>query len=316
MAAFGLLLFGALEVLTSGFNPSASWDRMTANDAEIAPAKIALERIVGDIGRDSSSLADLRLRFESASAAQDRMLARMQARLLRMEAFGSRMVEAAELDAEEFDFAGLPPVGGPQIPPHSASGQTSGVSAYSELRSEIGDEIEALAERLRIREAEFGILENVLASRELHEEQLPSGSPVARDWISSPFGNRVDPIHGRKAFHAGIDFVGKPGSPILAAGAGVVTFAGAKDEYGITVGISHGDNLLTHYAHHSELKVEVGDVVRRGDTVGLMGNTGRATGYHVHFEVEKSGQQIDPQKFLTRLEPDFAGFSLVPRGRP
>jgi len=116
MAAFGLLLFGALAVLTSGFNPSASWDRMTANDAGIAPVKIALERIVGDIGRDSSSLADLRLRFESASAAQDRMLARMQARLLRMEAFGSRMVEAAELDAEAFDFSGLPPVGGPQIP--------------------------------------------------------------------------------------------------------------------------------------------------------------------------------------------------------
>jgi len=269
-------------------------------DARKAPGEIALERILDDVERDSSSLADLRLRFESDSAAQGRMLARMQARLLRMEAFGSRMVEAAELDAEEFDFSDLPAVGGPQNPPHEGSVRIAEWASSDALSVGMATEIERLAERLRRREAEFGILENVLAFRELHEEQLPSGAPVARGWISSPFGNRVDPIHGRNAFHSGIDFVGKVGSAVLAAGAGVVTFAGEKDEYGITVEISHGDDLLTRYAHHSELKVEVGDVVRRGDTVGLMGNTGRATGYHVHFEVEKSGQQIDPQKFLSR----------------
>ncbi len=165
------------------------------------------------------------------------------------------------------------------------------------------NEIERLATRLRLREAEFEILENVLASRELLAEQLPSGNPVSRGWISSPFGRRVDPIDGRQAFHAGVDFVGKAGSPVLAAGAGVVTWSGNKNEYGKTIEITHGQGLLTRYGHHDELSVEVGDIVRRGEVIGLMGSTGRATGYHVHFEVEKDGEPVNPVEFLKKHRP-------------
>jgi murein DD-endopeptidase MepM/ murein hydrolase activator NlpD len=295
-----LMLFGLLAALTTGFFALSPSNLLVERGDQDRLGDIAIERILDDVERDSIALADLRLRHDAASAAQGRMLARMQARLLRMEAFGSRMVEAASLDADEFDFSGLPAVGGPQNPPDELTDPIPGSGTYTDFRGEIGSEMEALANRLRLREAEFEILENVLASRELHEEQLPSGLPVIRGWVSSPFGNRVDPIHGRKAFHAGIDFVGKAGSAVVAAGAGVVTYAGKKDEYGLTVEIRHGEELLTRYGHHSELKVLVGDIVRRGDTVGLMGSTGRATGYHVHFEVEKSGKQIDPQKFLNR----------------
>lgn len=256
--------------------------------------QVVLGRWLAALQDDAGELDELRRRFVAESEAQGKLLARMEARLLRMEAFGTRMVASAALDAEEFDFSAAPALGGPLSPVdldhHGAP------DPY--LDQYLGNQIEALAERLRIREAEFEILESVLASRELLAEQVPSGAPVTRGWISSPFGTRIDPIHGRQAFHAGVDFVGKAGSPVLAAGAGVVTFAGEKSEYGKTIEISHGQGLLTRYAHHSELKAEVGDIVRRGDVIGLMGSTGRATGYHVHFEVEKDGEHINPAGFL------------------
>lgn len=256
--------------------------------------QVVLGRWLDSLRDDASELDALRRRFVAESEAQGKLLARMEARLLRMEAFGTRTVESAALDADEFDFSATPALGGPLSPVDLDRDGTP--DPY--LDQYLGNQIEALAERMRIREAEFKILESVLASRELLDGQVPSGAPVTRGWISSPFGTRIDPIHGRQAFHAGVDFVGKAGSPVLAAGAGVVTFAGQKKEYGKTIEISHGQGLLTRYAHHSELKARVGDIVRRGDVIGLMGSTGRATGYHVHFEVERDGQQINPSGFL------------------
>ena len=248
-----------------------------------------LERWTVGLEAEGRALRELRQEFVAESAAQGKLLARMQARLLRMEALGGRMVAAAALDPAEFDFGSVPAVGGPL----TASG--SGLAAAS-----VAGEIEAFAARLRAREAELQILENVMVSRELVSDQQPSGLPVERGWVSSPFGTRVDPIHGRQAFHAGVDFVGKPGASVLAAGAGVVTFAGEKSQYGKTIEISHGNGLLTRYGHHSSLEAEVGDIVQRGDVIGLMGRTGRATGYHVHFEVEQDGKQIDPVGFLKK----------------
>jgi murein DD-endopeptidase MepM/ murein hydrolase activator NlpD len=253
-----------------------------------------LGRWLAGLQEDADELDQLRRRFVAESEAQGKLLARMEARLLRMEAFGARLVESAALDGGEFDFSGAPALGGPLSPLDLDRDGTP--DPY--LDPSMGSQIEVLAERMRKREADLEILERVLASRKLLARQLPSGTPVTRGWISSPFGTRIDPIHGHQAFHAGVDFVGRAGSPVLAAGAGVVTFAGEKSEYGRTVEITHGQGLLTRYAHHSELKAEVGDIVRRGDVIGLMGRTGRATGYHVHFEVEKDGKAINPAGFL------------------
>ena len=85
--------------------------------------------------------------------------------------------------------------------------------------------------------------------------------------------------------HIGVDIGGKPGTEIVAAAAGVVTWTGRDAGYGNLVEISHGDDLVTRYAHNRENLVEAGDIVRKGDTIALMGASGRATGSHVHFEV-------------------------------
>lgn len=251
-------------------------------------ASQALEQWRARMSEDASALTELEARVSADAEAEGRMLAQMQARLFRMEALGVRLVESASLDPEEFDFDSSPALGGPVV-------ETEGLLP---TQLNLVEHMASLARRLRWREAEFTILENVLASRDMLAEQHPTGIPVRRGWISSPYGSRVDPIHGRQAFHAGVDFVGKAGSEVLAAGSGVVTFAGDKHEYGKTVEINHGNGLLTRYGHHSALQVEVGDIVRRGDVIGLMGSTGRATGHHVHFEVEKDGKHINPAGFL------------------
>ena len=100
--------------------------------------------------------------------------------------------------------------------------------------------------------------------------------------------------------HSGVDFAGKEGSDILAVAAGVVTYTGTKQGYGELVEVSHGDGYVTRYAHNKENLVEPGDLVRKGQTIATMGNSGRSTGAHVHYEVFKHGRSVDPSSYIRR----------------
>jgi murein DD-endopeptidase MepM/ murein hydrolase activator NlpD len=103
--------------------------------------------------------------------------------------------------------------------------------------------------------------------------------------------------------HSGLDFAGKPGSEVVAVASGVVTFVGRDAGYGNVVEISHGDSYKTRYAHNKENRVEIGDVVRKGDTIALMGSSGRSTGSHVHYEIYKNGRSVDPSSYVARTHP-------------
>ncbi|MCT4607255.1 MAG: M23 family metallopeptidase [Marinisporobacter sp.] len=122
----------------------------------------------------------------------------------------------------------------------------------------------------------------------------------ARGRITSKFGYRRSPFTGRSDFHTGLDIANKIGTPVHAAGTGIVTFAGWNSAYGKMIIISHGYGYRSLYAHNSALLVKVGQKVQKGDTISKMGNTGRSTGPHVHFEVHYNGQQIDPQRVLNK----------------
>ena len=150
------------------------------------------------------------------------------------------------------------------------------------------------------REQQLEILESLLADRKLEEQSWLSGHPVEKGWISSHYGQRKDPFTGQRALHKGIDFAGKEGSDILAVAGGVVTYAGSRSGYGQLVEITHGDGFVTRYGHNKEIVVEPGDVVRKGESIALMGSSGRSTGAHVHFEVYKHGRLVDPATYIRR----------------
>lgn len=127
---------------------------------------------------------------------------------------------------------------------------------------------------------------------------LPSSNPASVMMMSSGFGYRSDPFTGSGAMHAGLDFRGPIGTPILASARGVVSFVGVKSGYGNVVEIDHGQGIMTRYAHLSGFDTQVGTKVDAGQKIARMGSTGRSTGSHLHFEVRLNGQALNPRKFL------------------
>ncbi|MFW5451150.1 MAG: M23 family metallopeptidase [Methylophagaceae bacterium] len=130
------------------------------------------------------------------------------------------------------------------------------------------------------------------------ESAIPNGQPIKEGWVSSYYGKRVDPFTGKKAFHHGLDFAGKEGSHVYAVADGIVSWTGKRGGYGDMIDIDHGNGYVTRYAHNKTLKVEEGDRITKGQTIALMGSTGRSTGPHVHFEILRDGKTINPYNFI------------------
>ncbi|HWH83016.1 MAG TPA: M23 family metallopeptidase, partial [Burkholderiaceae bacterium] len=128
--------------------------------------------------------------------------------------------------------------------------------------------------------------------------RTPTRAPLVRAAVVSLFGNRDDPLTGRRAFHSGLDFAAVTGTMIHAAAGGLVKSAAFHHDYGWTVEIDHGNGLVTRYAHASRLLVRAGDVVAPGAVIAAVGSTGRSTGPHLHFEVLRNGAATDPRRYL------------------
>jgi murein DD-endopeptidase MepM/ murein hydrolase activator NlpD len=127
---------------------------------------------------------------------------------------------------------------------------------------------------------------------------VPQVQPAHVAYVSSSYGYRADPFNGSAAFHAGLDFPGPMGSPIYAAANGTVTYVGEKQGYGNCIEISHGNGLMTRYAHLSGFGARVGEKVEAGARIAAMGSTGRSTGPHLHFEVRIHDRAVNPRTFL------------------
>lgn len=125
----------------------------------------------------------------------------------------------------------------------------------------------------------------------------PDSLPVMGK-ITSRYGKRIDPIEGDVDFHKGLDIAGPEGSKVRASGSGIVTYSGENGTYGNLVIISHGYGYRSLYAHNKKNLVKVGDKVKKGDIIALLGNTGKSTGPHVHFEIHYKGKQVNPEIIL------------------
>jgi len=127
---------------------------------------------------------------------------------------------------------------------------------------------------------------------------LPLGQPIAEAEPRSPFGHRIDPFNGHLAFHPGLDLAGPTGSKIYSTADGTVVFSGLNGGYGNSIDIDHGFGIVTRYGHLSEVLVKEGQVVHKGDVIGVQGSTGRSTGPHLHYEVRYHDQPMNPANFL------------------
>ena len=122
--------------------------------------------------------------------------------------------------------------------------------------------------------------------------------PVVAGWLSSRFGERVDPLGGGRRAHRGVDIAAPLGTPVVAASDGVVVFVGTAGGYGNLVRIDHPSGFQTSYGHLSRILAHGGETVRRGDVIGMVGSTGHSTGSHLHFEIRVAGSAVDPQRPL------------------
>lgn len=146
---------------------------------------------------------------------------------------------------------------------------------------------------------EQGLLElwETLSERQSLLAATPSIKPV-RGWFTSKFGYRISPFTGRPVMHNGLDIAAAPGAPIYAPADGVVSFAGYDPGYGKLVSVDHGYGVVTRFGHTSQIFVEVGQKIKRRDVIASVGNTGRSTGPHLHYEVRVNSVPVDPQNYV------------------
>lgn len=269
-AALALLL-GAGMLCGAAVRSVIGMAQLEALQAADAQRQAELEKVRRDAQRDINALAA--------------RLAELQAQANRLNALGSRLTRAGQLEDGEFDFDA--PVG------QGGGGVTRDMPA-AELRARLV----ALEGDYRRAGIQLAILESLLFNRALDRSLLPSRAPVADSFVTSGFGGRADPFGGGSQFHKGIDFQARTGDPVLAVADGVVSFAGVRSGYGNTVEIDHGNGYVTRYAHNARLERQVGDLVRAGQEIARAGSSGRSTGAHVHFELWQDGVVVNPRKFL------------------
>jgi murein DD-endopeptidase MepM/ murein hydrolase activator NlpD len=253
-------------------------------------ARMALLSPTAALRAEQQQIVALKGQVQDKVDALAMRIGAIDANVIRLNALGKQLTQMANINSREFDFDHDPPQGGSDSDGVGHGAQVADVSAM----------IESLSQQIDSRSAQFTSLENVILGRQLSAQVKPTGRPVREGYISSYFGERMDPFNGEEAMHKGVDFATDAGTDVLAVASGIVTWAGPRDGYGNLVEINHGNGYTTRYAHNAQTLVAIGDTVERGQAVAVVGSTGRSTGPHVHFEVLHDGTQINPMAFVGR----------------
>ncbi len=253
--------------------------------ARMLPEDIVAEGAASGTVSDSSAEAAETVKKVSALIPEARGLAEIEARQL---AFAERLTRFADARARRAEAA----MRKLNLDPGFISRETQEAMG-GPFEAVLGgsDDIDPRFERLGLSLARMAVMERAL-------DGIPQVVPASVEAITSGFGYRRDPFNGRGAMHAGIDFKGAIGSPIFAAAGGIVTHAGWRSGYGQAIEITHGNGMMTRYAHLSRIDVTLGQRVAAGATIGGLGSTGRSTGPHLHFEVRINDRAVNPRPFL------------------
>lgn len=236
-------------------------------------------------------------RQEAQINAFARGLAGLKDQLVAVKEYNEKLKSMSNLAGKTAKSEAFLGVGGPE---GAVTGQ--GVRLASTKRErEIGNlqrELEQVAAEGESQLALQKELAKFLNERRSILAATPSMWPV-RGWVTSGFGNRISPWTKQRQFHAGIDISTRLGTPVAAPADGVVTFADMEGAYGRMLVVNHGYGLVTRYGHLNAFKVKVGQKVKRGQVIGQVGNSGRSTGSHLHYEILVSGVPANPRHYLT-----------------
>jgi murein DD-endopeptidase MepM/ murein hydrolase activator NlpD len=261
------------------------WELLFDNSIGEMQHQLVVQQSHVDAGREQ---------LDSSLAAMTGKLAQMRSRLVRLDALGEQLTQIASLEDGEFDFSVAPGLGGPD------ESLVNEVANSVDIQQELATMFARLDNSLNSRESQLNVLQSMLTENKLKSERMVAGRPITKGWMSSEYGMRVDPFHGDKRWHGGVDFAGRKGSDIIAVASGVVTWSGERSGYGLMVELNHSDGYITRYAHNDKNVADLGAIVKKGDVIAKMGSSGRSTGPHVHFEVFKNGRTVDPASYIRR----------------
>lgn len=220
-------------------------------------------------------------------------LAHIDETLDRVERFDKKLRAITALNDPERGLA-IGPVDGPLE--EAADDEEAGIGGADPAEG-IDDRLESLVAEANRNERSLAELHRYFEDQRSLLASTPSIWP-ARGWVTSDFGLRVDPYTAERVMHRGLDIANRPGTPVVAPADGMVVFAGTEGGYGKVIVLDHGYGVKTRYGHLSEIKVRLGERVQRGQRIGAVGNTGRSTGPHLHYEVRVNGIPENPRKFL------------------
>jgi len=293
LALNGTVVF-ALALATAALIAAVGWGGYSVAVSQAEAVEPSDSELVAEwqskLGEQKAELAGLQQNVQDQVDALTLRLGEIQGRLLRLDALGQRFVESGLVASDEFDFNQPAAVGGPE----------ESLPADSFSAPELTRMIDELEHKMQDREQQLRLLDQVSSRQKLEDELYLEGRPITWGWLSSRYGYRSDPFTGKRTWHAGVDLAGKEGSDIISVAGGVVSYADERYGYGNLVEIDHGDGLITRYAHCKTIKVNVGDVIQKGQVLALMGSTGRSTGPHVHFEVIRNGKSENPETYIKR----------------
>ena len=261
------------------------WELLFDNSIGEMQHQLVVQQSHVDAGREQ---------LDSSLAAMTGKLAQMRSRLVRLDALAEQLTQIASLEDGEFDFSVAPGLGGPD------ESLVNEVANSVDIQQELATMFARLDNSLNSRESQLSVLQSMLTENKLKSERMVAGRPITKGWMSSEYGMRVDPFHGNKRWHGGVDFAGRKGSDIIAVASGVVTWSGERSGYGLMVELNHSDGYITRYAHNEKNVADLGAIVKKGDVIAKMGSSGRSTGPHVHFEVFKNGRTVDPASYIRR----------------
>ncbi len=251
---------------------------------------VSAESLLGNLDEQKKTISEQKLQIESFAYK----INSLQSEVISLNKFEKKIRIIANLDHDE-QMDGLFGMGGSS--PDDLNPDMIVKEDHKKLVRKMHNKVVKIADATKVQAISFDALVHLLKGKKSLLAATPSIRPL-KGWISSGFGYRTSPFTERREFHRGLDIAAHSGTPIIAPANGTVTYSGRKGLMGNMITIDHGFGIITRYGHISTLLKKRGKTVKRGETIALVGNTGRSTGPHLHYEVRLNGVPINPKKYF------------------